>query len=218
MRIDAAYRIAKVIARLTIPVFGRFEVVGIEHLPKTGAVILAPNHQSNADPPMLFFAVPRALWFMGKEGLFGNPVSAFFLRWLHVFPVGRSGRDVEAATWALAQLRRGRGLVVFPEATRRPNGLGPGTDGLAFLAARSGAPVVPVGITGTERMGSILRVPFPFCRIRIVFGEPVILPAPKGRIPRDELSAMTDTIMRRIAALLPPESQGVYAPPPPPQA
>lgn len=218
MSLDLAYRCAKVIAWVTIPVFGRFEVVGLENLPRTGGVILAANHQSNADPPVLFLALPRALWFMGKEGLFRNRIVAYFLRILHVFPVGRGGRDVEAANWALGVLRQGRGLVIFPEATRRPRGMGPGTEGLAFLAARSGVPVVPIGITGTEHMTTLLRIPFPLCRIRIVVGEPLSFSVPEGRLPRDELKAMTDTIMRRIAALLPPEYRGLYADPPPPTA
>ena len=123
---------------------------------------------------------------------------------------------MEAAKWALDMLRQGRGLVIFPEATRRPLGMGPGTEGLAYLAVRSGAPVVPVAITGTEHMTTILRIPFPFCRIRVVVGEPLTFTAPQGRIPREELKVITDTIMRRIAALLPPEYRGLYADPPPP--
>lgn len=211
MNFDLAYRLAKIIARLMIPVFGRFDVTGVEHVPQKGPVIIAANHQSYADPPIVFLAVRRPLWFMAKEELFRNPAVGFLLRQLHAYPVGRSGRDREAASWALDQLAAGLGIVLFPEATRRPGAMGPGTNGLAFLAARSGAPVIPVGITGTEHMVAWWRIPFPFCRIKVVIGEPVTVKRFAGRVPRDELSSMTETVMRRIAELLPVGYRGVYA-------
>ena len=111
----------------------------------------------------------------------------------------------------LEQLEKDRMVLIFPEGTRRPGGLGPGTDGLTYLAARSRAAIVPVGITGTESIRGFARVAFPFCRMRVRVGEPFHLRNIDGRIPREVLSSMTDTIMERIAALLPPEYRGAYA-------
>ena len=194
-----------------MPTFGRVEITGLENVPATGPVVVASNHQSNADPALLVLVMRRPVWFMAKRGLFGNPLANFFLRQIHVYPVDRDGRDVGAVTWAFEQLGQDRMLLIFPEGTRRPGGLGRGTDGLAYLAARSHAAIVPVGITGTERITSFLRVAFPFCRLRVRIGEPFYLRAVGGRVPREVLSSMTETVMERIAVLLPPEYRGAYA-------
>ncbi len=208
---DFWYKIGRTVARVMMLTFGRVEIIGIENVPTTGPVVVAVNHQSNADPALMVLAMRRPLWFMAKRGLFRNFLARFFLRNIHVFPVDRDGRDMDAVRWALEQLENDRMVLIFPEGTRRPGGLGPGTDGLTYLAARSRAAIVPVGITGTESIRGFARVAFPFCRMRVRVGEPFHLDTIDGRIPREVLSSMTDTIMERIAVLLPPEYRGAYA-------
>ncbi len=210
-RIDIWYRFGRLLSKIFIPTFGSIEVVGRQNLPKTGSLIIAANHQSNSDPPVIVYAIDRPVWFMAKRGLFAGTLPRYFLRSVHVFPVDRDGRDIDALRWAHSVLDQGRALLLFPEGTRSPGGLKKGTDGLSYIALRSGAPIVPVGITGTEQILGMFRIPFHFKKLRVVIGEPFTLPAAKGRIGRDDLNAATDRIMRAIAAQLPPDYRGFYA-------
>ena len=207
---DGWYRAAKLLARVMMPTFGRIEVEGAENVPPFGPLIIAANHQSNADPPVLVHAFPRPIWFVAKRGLFVTPPVRYLLRRLHAHPVARDGRDVDAVKWAMEQVAADHALLVFPEGTRSSGALGPGGDGLAYLALRTQAPVIPVGITGTERINNYVRVAFPFTRVKVAIGEPFTLPVVEGRLPRAALHSMTETIMERIAALLPPSYRGVY--------
>ena len=110
----------------------------------------------------------------------------------------------------MEQAAKDRALLVFPEGTRNPGALAPGGDGLAYMALRTQAPIIPVGITGTERINNYVRVAFPFTRVKVTIGEAFTLPVVEGRLPRAALHSMTETIMERIAALLPPAYRGVY--------
>ncbi|MDE2765011.1 MAG: lysophospholipid acyltransferase family protein [Chloroflexota bacterium] len=207
---DGWYRSAKLLARLMMPTFGRVEVEGVENVPPFGPLIIAANHQSNADPPVLVHAFPRPIWFVAKRGLFVTLPVRYILRRLHARPVARDGRDVDAVKWAIEQVAQDHALLIFPEGTRSPGALAPGGDGLAYLALRTQAPIIPVGITGTERINNYARVAFPFTRIKVAIGEPFTLPVVEGRLPRAALHSMTEMIMERIAALLPQPYRGVY--------
>lgn len=212
-RIDCLYRLGRLLSRIFLPTFGSIRVTGRENIPAAGPLIIAANHQSNADPPVLVYAVPRPINFMAKRSLFANAVVSRFFRALHVYPVDRDGRDVDALRWARRTLSGGGALLIFPEGTRSPGALSEASDGLAYLALSSGAPVLPVAITGTERIGAMLRIPFHFQRLRVNVGEPFTLPATGGRIDRAALRAGTNEVMERVAALLPPSYRGAYASP-----
>lgn len=208
---DCWYRLGRVLSRIFIPTFGSITVTGQEHVPRTGPLIIVANHQSNADPPVMVYAVPRPVFFMAKRSLFRGPVISYLLRAVHVYPVNRDGRDTDALRWAQHMLNGGRALLIFPEGTRSPGALRKATDGLAYLALSSGAPVLPVAITGTERIRGMFRIAFHFQRLRVTIGEPFTLPGAEGRLDRAQLQAATDEVMRRIAALLPAAYRGVYA-------
>ncbi|MDE2838500.1 MAG: lysophospholipid acyltransferase family protein [Chloroflexota bacterium] len=208
---DCWYRLGRLLSRIFIPTFGSIRVTGRERVPKGGPLIIVANHQSNADPPVMVYAVPRPIFFMAKRSLFWGPIVSYLLRAVHVYPVDRDGRDVDALKWALRTLNSGRALLIFPEGTRSPGGLRKATDGLAYLALSSGAPVLPVAITGTERIRGMFRIAFHFQKLHVTIGEPFVLPRSEGRVDREQLQAATEEVMNRIAALLPPPYRGVYA-------
>ena len=209
--LDFWYRLGRLLARIFIPVFGRIEVMGRGNVPPYGPLIIAVNHQSNADPPVLVYAIARPMWFMAKRGLFSNRLNAYFMRAAHVHPIDRDGRDLEALGWAQETLGADRALVLFPQGTRSPGALSEGTDGLAYIALRSGAPILPVAITGTEHIRGMAKIAFHFKRLKVVIGEPFTLPVVEGRLGREVLHSLTNDVMERIAALLPPRYRGVYA-------
>ncbi len=208
---DCWYRLGQVLARIFIPTFGSIRVMGREHVPRTGPLIIVANHQSNADPPVMVYAIPRAVFFMAKRSLFWGPVISYLLRAVHVYPVDRDGRDMDALRWAQRTLDSGKALLIFPEGTRSPGALRKATDGLAYLALSSGAPVLPVALTGTERIRGMFCIAFHFQRLRVTIGEPFTLLRGEGRLDRAQLQAATGEVMKRIAELLPPEYRGAYA-------
>jgi 1-acyl-sn-glycerol-3-phosphate acyltransferase len=194
--------------RSVVWIFGRYEVVGVEHVPADGPLIVVANHLNNADPPLLGAAIPRRIRFMAKQELFETKAGAFY-RWFGAFPVRRFEADLAALRQAQSILKEGGVLGMFPEGHRsHGNGMGPPHPGTALIALRTGAPLLPVGITGTEAIRTpmvLLRNP----RIRVVIGEPFTLTANR-RISAEQVESGTDEIMRRIAALLPPKYRGVY--------
>jgi 1-acyl-sn-glycerol-3-phosphate acyltransferase len=208
----AFYWACTYLLRAILFVVARWEVVGVERLPSTGPVLLVANHLKAADPPLLGAAVPRRVVFMAKQELFRPPVIGLFARWYGAFPVRRTDADLKALRQAQETLRRGEVLGMFPEGTRSGGrGLGKGHPGSALIALRTGASIVPAGITGTEvvSLPGILWKIFTRPRITVVIGEPFQLQL-NGRLTTEQVEQATDQIMRRIAALLPKEYQGVY--------
>ena len=203
--------VANVLQRAVLMTFAEWRVTGKENVPPHGPLIVVANHQSYFDSPLLSTSIPRRTRFLAKAGLFRWPVLSRFLRLYGAYPLARSTADVGAYRWALRQLARDRAVVLFPEGTRTPGAMRKAQAGVALLALRSQAPILPVGITGTERLGSVLRVFKPTGAIEVNIGTPFSLPVVEGRPSRAVLDSLTDVIMRRIAALLPPAYHGVYA-------
>jgi 1-acyl-sn-glycerol-3-phosphate acyltransferase len=133
-------------------VFG-FRAIGVEHVPLAGGAILAVNHVSHLDPPVVGVGAPRPLHFMAKAELFRVPLFGRMIRGLNAYPVEREGADARALRHALLLLRQGGALLVFPEGTRGTEGgpFGRGRAGAGMLAALSAVPVVPVYVEGTGR-------------------------------------------------------------------
>jgi len=179
----------------------RFE--GAENVPAEGGFILAGNHVSYLDPALLWCGVPRETHFIAKQELFDTAVVGWFLRRVWAFPIHRGTADREAIQRATDLLKHGEPVGIFPEGTRQTPGVsaevGEGHSGVAFIAMRAGVPVVPVGISGTEkalpRGAKIPRFP----RVKVRYG-PAVHPeefVEGGRKERTE--AMTAEIMRRIS-------------------
>ena len=204
------YYVARVIVRMLL-LLTRWRVKGRENVPSQGPLLIVANHISLVDIPLLGVSFGRKVIFMAKRELFRFRFLNYFMRILGSFPVHRGQLDREALRQASQLLADGLALVVFPEGTRSNNAqLRPAFSGSALIALRSGAPVLPVGIAGTEKCKSVtgvLRRP----RIAVNIGRPFHLPPINGRPTKVELARLTDFIMRRMAELLPPEYRGHYA-------
>ena len=162
------YLLVKYTAALVFRILCGFTATGKENVPKTGPVVIVPNHKSFWDPFFVAIVLRRPVHFMGKAEHFEGPMAPIFLR-LGAFPVRRGASDAEALDTSRAILARGDVLALFPEGTRvREEGLGTPKRGAARLAIEAGAPLVPATITGTEKR----RWPLPR-KVRIVFGTPV---------------------------------------------
>ena len=187
----------------------RFQVVGVGNVPKTGPLIVVSNHLSRADPPIIGAGIPRRIVFMAKEELFRSPLMALIVKGFGAFPVRKQGADRDALRQAQEVLKKGLALGVFPEGTRSKTAvLQPGMLGAAFIALRTGAPVLPVGIYGTEGLNAARLLRHPAITLHI--GEPFTVAPAQGRVTRQALQDLTAHIMDRIAQLLPPSYQGVY--------
>lgn len=197
--------IAGFLARLLF----RARIEGVEHVPREVAFILVSNHCSNLDPPILGWAsghqVHRVVHFMAKIEMRRWPLVGWLATQSGVYFVRRGERDRAAQRFSLEALAAGRPIALFVEGTRSRDGhLMPAKPGAAFLAMRSGAPLIPVGIAGTHRIfPGRSRWPHP-TRIVVRIGPAFSLPhVPDGRLDREALTEGTDRIMVEIEALLP---------------
>jgi glycerol-3-phosphate dehydrogenase (NAD(P)+) len=142
---------ARFILKTLILLYFRVRRLGREHIPG-GGVILAANHRSFLDPFAIGVCIPRPIYFVAKQELFKNPILGWFLNCMGAFPIRRGESDEESMETALRLLDRGEAVVIFPEGTRiRAGSLGKPKRGVGRLALQSGAPVVPIAITGSER-------------------------------------------------------------------
>ena len=187
-------------------------VHGKGNVPRSGRLIIVPNHISYADPSMVATALPRPARFLAKDTLFDHPISRWFLTTYGAFPLSRGQIDIRAYRWARSVLEADGALVLFPEGTRGSGVLGQGQPGVARLALATGSTLLPVGVTGTAHLKSWWEVLHPTGRIGVNIGEPFRLSAPTDPPDKQTVTDMTDEIMRRIAALLPEAQRGRYAP------
>jgi 1-acyl-sn-glycerol-3-phosphate acyltransferase len=206
------YRTGWLLVRVIMFLYAKVEVVGADKVPRRGGVIIVSNHLNNADPGLVGGFLRRRVVFMAKDEMFQWPLLGGYVRLIGAFPVRRFEADLKALRRAVHIVRRGEALVMFPEGTRSKTGsLSPGHPGTAMVALRAGAPILPVAITGTEVVrlpGDFFR-PFRRVKVRMVVGEPFFLPS-IDRPRAEDFERCTDIIMRRIAALLPPQYRGHY--------
>ena len=197
--------IADFLIRLVAAVYARVEVVGREHLPREGGVILVSNHISSVDPELLAALLPRHVRWMAKQEIFDHPFTGPLARLFGAFPVRREEADLSALRRSLQALEEGQVIGIFPEGHRSRTGrMLPALPGAAIIALRSGAPVLPVAISGSDtvRLPHLFWRPFQQPGIRIVVGEPFTLSRTR-RISSEAVKEGTDIIVSRIVALLP---------------
>ena len=192
-----AFGILGLVYRLLIPV----RIVGVEHLPRHGPVILAANHISFFDTVVLMFSVPRRTYFVGKAEYMNSWTTRRLFPAFGLIPIERAAARQAMAALGVAAgaLEQGHVLGIYPEGTRSRDGLlHRGHSGVAQLAMMTGATVVPVGLVGTDRIQPIgARVPRPFRRAEIRFG-PAIDPASYGGSSRRRRQMLTSDLMEAI--------------------
>ncbi len=213
------YEVTHTIVPPVAKVLWRPRVTGLEHVPATGAVILASNHLSFADSLVIPIVVPRKVAFLAKKDYFeGTGVKGALTRWwfegIGMLPVDRDDQAAALASLdtALAVLGRGEAFGIYPEGTRSRDGrIYRGRTGVAHLALTAGCPVVPVGLTGTQDIQPVGATLPRLAKVSVTFGAPLHFAdrfegVPSGRARRE----VTDEIMTAIAALSGQEAAGVY--------
>ncbi len=182
---DRTYRRAGLFVKPFVRTWYGVRVRGTEHVPATGGVILVSNHRSNADPPLVSLITPRPVRFLAKSELFAGPLGRA-LRAIGQLPLRRGASDRAALRAAAEVVGRGDILCLFPEGTRGTGRFDQLHPGAAYLIMRTGVPVVPVAVLGSERVRRRWWLPGS-SQVRLVAGPPLDLPAPGvGKQARQE--------------------------------
>jgi 1-acyl-sn-glycerol-3-phosphate acyltransferase len=194
-----------IIVRASARLLFRLRVSGQDHIPRTGGVLIAANHASYLDIPILGCALPRQASFIGRMDLFSGIVGTI-LRYLGWIPIRRERVDRKAFDEAVRRLKAGHVVVIYPEGTRSPDGrLQPGKPGIGMIAAAAGCPVVPALLEGTYEAlppgASWIRVR----PIKVIFGQSIdfstVLEPENEDTKKVIYQQMSEEIMDRIAAL-----------------
>lgn len=204
------YYVAKAILRMFFGLLTSYQVRGKENIPSQGPLLVVANHINLTDPPLIGISLDRKVMFMAKEELFRRRFLGYLMRGFGAFPVYRKQTDRQAIRQAKQILAEGLALAMFPEGKRSLNAqLQPALSGSALIARHSDAPILPVGITGTEKLRGVawlLHRP----QITVNIGQPFSLPPVNGKLTKEELARLTNYTMERIAELLPQEYRGNY--------
>ena len=188
--------------------FFRGEVSGTENIPTGGPFLIASNHASLLDPPLVGCQVSRQMRFFARKTLWNNPVASWWLNKVETIPVDRDSGDVAAIRRGLQALHEDRAIVLFPEGTRSPDGqLQKPKAGVGLMACKTGAPVVPCRVYGSyEAFGKGMKIPCFGTPVTVVFGPPIS--ASEYDVPsagKERYQIASQRIMDRIAALRMPQ-------------
>jgi 1-acyl-sn-glycerol-3-phosphate acyltransferase len=184
-------------------VYLRFSIRGFDNVPKKGAFIVASNHRSHLDPPILAASMQRKLTFLGKAELFELMFFGWFLSNLNCLRLDREGFERQALKKGLRVLRKGGALQIFPEGKRSRNGLlGKAKTGVAMFAFGSGAPVIPAFIRGTDKAMPAGTHTIRPSNVEIIYGKKIY---PDTRLAKSEKKKayqdFTDKVMQEISRL-----------------
>lgn len=204
-------RVLRAITRALFHVLTRWEIQGRENIPPHGPLIVYANHQNHLDGNLLIAALPWGINYMATVDLWSVPVTGQLLRLYGAIQLHRGEVDRTALRQAYGVLDAGGVIGIFPEGTQSPTGqLIRARAGASYIARQSGKPLLPVGLVGMDRLyAGWARRERP--RITVVVGQPYTLPPQDPALSRrEDLQAMTDLMMLKLAALLPEDYQGVY--------
>ena len=204
------YYAGRFLTRVLLFLLTRWRVRGKENIPAWGPLLVVANHLGIADPPIVGVSVGRKAAFLAKEELFDSRLSGYFVRNFGAIPVHRGKMNKEAMLEAERLLDKGVALIVFPEGRMSLDAqLEPAFSGVTLIASRSRAPILPIGITGTEEIEGITWI-FRRPQITVNIGCPFYLAAVSGKLSKSELAERTNSIMEHVAELLPEEYRGNY--------
>jgi 1-acyl-sn-glycerol-3-phosphate acyltransferase len=207
---DRSYWIVRVILYILFHTLLRIEIIGQENLNVDGACLVITNHLSVLDLPLLLTLFPRRGWGLAADKYRRHPIWGPILHLIGVIFVHQGKGDRRALQAALSVLQEGGVVGLNPEGTRSKTGqLQPARTGVAYLAVYTGATIIPVAITGTERAVRAL-VQMHRQQVRIVIGLPFKLPSSNDPVTGPQLTAYTEFIMCKLAALLPESYRGYY--------
>jgi 1-acyl-sn-glycerol-3-phosphate acyltransferase len=205
----ALYYLCMTTMKVLLVILCRWRVYGQDNLPKEGPVLIVSNHMNFVDPPLLAASLPRKLTFMAKKELFESWMSRPIVQ-AFSFPISRGVPNKQSLRQAAQTLEKGKPLSMFPEGRRSPNAqMLEGFAGSSLIALRAGVPILPIGITGSEKLKNFFHV-FRHNHITVNVGKPFYLPEADKVPRREQLVEATDIIMKKIAELLPEDYQGVY--------
>ncbi len=196
------FKIVKAIVNGFMHIIFRVHVHGTENLPKEGACLVAINHKSFWDAPLLVGALPRKMAFMAKKELFAVPIVGPVIKWAGAFPVNRGTGDIGAIKASLRALQAGQALAIFPEGRRVfKNEPHSAKAGVALIAERTKAPIVPVAIRGGYRL---------FSKIDIFIEKSIRIQSENGeKLSMEELQKASDALLHTILQIAEPNGYAV---------
>ena len=198
------YQIARwTLGNVIYRALGGIRVIHGERMPPEGAVLVAPTHFSYLDPPLMGASTKRCIAFMAKEELFKTPVLGFLCRSVNAFPIKRGAGDIEAIRIAMGILQSGKAMLIFPEGTRgRGEYLGKMTPGVAMLAKKTGAKVIPAAIIGTHKVLAKGSNKIKRGRMTVIYGEPfTYAEVTEGVARSEEKEVFLNALQDRLLAL-----------------
>ena len=211
------YHVCQNISALYFRAFHHLQIHGTDHIP-AGGCLIASNHVSFFDPPLLGCAAPRHFHYLARKTLFTPPVMDKILPRINAVPIDQERPDMVGLKRIIALAKAGAAVVLFPEGARSFNGiLQPAQPGIGLVIAKSGVPVVPARIFGAHRAWPRDGKPHPFTPIEVVFGPPIHF-KPTASKDRDTYKKIGDHVIQAIAAIQPvnlhgtPESQNIASP------
>lgn len=197
MIVKALYKTAAFLIRLILGMNGGITVIGRENIPMQGGVLIAANHISYLDPPLIGAIMPRMATFMARKGLFEIPVLSLFIRQVSI-PVDRQRPRPSTIKEAVRRLRSGEAVVLFPEGRRSDTGeLLEGKRGAGMLVSLSGVPVVPTLVIGADKALPVDAKWLKRARITVVFGKPIYYTSTKKEADNEQ-----DEISREIMTVI----------------
>ncbi len=219
------YRLLLFLSRVLIFLTMKRRISGQEQTPHEGALLIVSNHLGLLDPLAIGTRLPRRLYIVAKVEMFSWPIIGWLARKADVIPIRRGQSDREALRRVLEHLEAGHAVLLFPEGTypqgSQPRGMLKAQPGAALLALRSGATILPVGLSGSDMVWSLRGIPWSWLRrwpVTVRVGEPYRPQVPGGVSQKEALALITNEMMRRIAALVPDEYRGHYRDIPPPDS
>ena len=201
---DKNRRILHPLLRALLPIFCKVEVTGLDNVPESGRTCVMINHISYLDPIVITHAITsRYVISLSKAENFNVPVVSWLLNKWGGYPINRGAYDRKALTQTIELMKSGQLVLMAPEGTRHPEGLAPAKDGLAYVASKADAVIVPTAICGAHDWKSRLKR-FRRAYVRINFGKPFRLKTEgRKRIPREELGIMIQEAMYQLALAVP---------------